>query len=50
MFSGCILLESLNISKFITSSINNMQHIFYNCKSLISLNLANFDTKSVNNI
>ena len=37
MFSRCSSLESLNLSHFITISVNNMKYMFNKCKSLKDL-------------
>ena len=48
MFSSCSSLSSLDLSNFITSSVNNMRKMFSDCTSLLSLDLSNFDTSKVN--
>ena len=50
MFSECISLINLNISNFITSSVENFNYMFSGCSSLISLDFSNFDTSSSRNI
>ena len=47
MFSDCTKLKFIDLSKFNTSSVKDMENMFLNCESLISLNLSNFDTSSV---
>ena len=47
MFSSCSSLISLNLSNFISNSVNNMSNCFYYCSSLTSLNLSNFKTNNV---
>ena len=47
MFSSCINLEKLNISKFDTSKVIYMSYMFSYCKSLTSLDLLNFNTSLV---
>ena len=47
MFSSCSLLNSLDLSKFDTSKINNMYSMFFVCKNLIFLNLSNLNASSV---
>ena len=37
MFYNCSSLESLELSTFNTSNVNEMQFMFYNCTSLKSL-------------
>ena len=43
MFSGCISLESLNLSNFDTSAVKSMDYMFYNCSSLSILDISNFN-------
>ena len=38
---------SLDLKIFNTSSVKNMQYMFYNCQKLISLDLSNFNTSLV---
>ena len=47
MFSDCTGLTSLNVSKFDSSNVTNMQRMFHNCNRLISLDLNNFNTSNV---
>ena len=47
MFTNCINLTSLDVSKFNTSSITNMSSMFFNCSGLTSLDVSNFDTSNV---
>ena len=49
MFSGCNLLESLNLSSFDTSKVITMEKMFYNCSNLISLDLSNFNITNISN-
>ena len=50
MFRSCTSLNSLDLSRFDTSKVKEMNAMFAFCTSLNSLNLANFDTSQVNNI
>jgi len=49
MFELCIKLESIsiNLNKFDTSSVTNMEYMFSNCKYLIILNVYKFNVSSV---
>ena len=47
MFRGCKSLTSLDVSKFNTSNVTNMNWMFYECKSLTSLDVSNFNTSNV---
>ena len=47
MFSGCINITEIDLSKFETSNINNMNSMFDRCSSLIFLNLSNISTNEV---
>ena len=46
-FSNCSGLTSLDLSKLDTSSVSDMEFVFYGCSSLTSLDLSNFDTAKV---
>ena len=50
MFHGCSYLKSIDLSSFITTSINDMNHMFTGCSSLESIDLSSFNTTNVNNI
>ncbi|MBQ4206999.1 MAG: BspA family leucine-rich repeat surface protein, partial [Clostridia bacterium] len=50
MFYGCSGLKSLDLSKFNTSLVNDMNNMFYGCENLESLDLSNFDTSLVTNM
>ena len=50
MFSQCFSLKSLNLSNFDTSSVEQINNMFYNCSSLMSLDLLNFNTSQVKNM
>ena len=47
MFKGCDNLETLDLSKFDTSNVKDMESMFEGCSGLISLSLENFDTSNV---
>ena len=47
MFSGCCVLESIDVSGFDTSGATDMNHMFYDCNSLTVLDVSGFDTSSV---
>jgi surface protein len=50
MFSGCILLESLNLFNFNTIKVKDMANAFAGCSSLKSINLSSFNTINVENM
>ena len=50
MFYNCKSLKSLDLSKFITSEVNNMQYMFFFCRNLTSLIISSFDTSNVINM
>ena len=50
MFSGCQILEDLDVSGFNTGNVTKMGYMFNNCRALTQLNLANFDTQNVTNM
>jgi len=43
MFYNCANLKAIDLSKLITSSVENMNYIFASCKSLRFLDISNFD-------
>ena len=47
MFSCCHRLSSLDVSKFNTSNVTNMESMFYYCASLQNLDVNHFDTSNV---
>ena len=49
MFSKCFKLANLNVSKFNTSKVENMENMFLQCKVLPSIDLSHFDTSKVTN-
>jgi len=50
MFEDCSLITFLDLSRFTTSSIENMYAMFLNNKKLISLDLSNFNFSKVSDI
>ena len=50
MLCGCSSLESIDLSSFNTSNVNNMSYMFCGCSSLKSLDLSSFSTTSVKDI
>ncbi|EKC60953.1 cell surface protein, partial [human gut metagenome] len=47
MFSGCYVLNPLDVSNFDTQNVENMSDMFVSCLDLKSLNVSNFDTQKV---
>ena len=47
MFSDCSSLESIDLSSFNTTNVNNMSGMFSNCSSLKSIDLSSFNTTNV---
>jgi len=50
MFEDCGKIVEIDLSKFDSSLVNNMNNMFYYCYSLTSINLLNFDTSKVKNM
>ena len=50
MFSGCHVLNPLDVSNFDTQNVENMSCMFSNCEGLNSLDLSKFDTQKVTNM
>ena len=50
MFSGCRSLRTLDLLKFNTSYVTDMEGMFNNCNLLNTLNLSNFNTSNVTNM
>ena len=44
MFSGCVSLKSLDLTKLDTSSVTTFDYLFYDCSSLYLLNITTFVT------
>jgi len=47
MFSGCIALETLNISNFDTTKVGDFSQMFEDCQSLRTLDVTHFDTSKM---
>lgn len=47
MFSMCTALESLDVSFFDTSGVQNVQQMFYDCVSLNDLDVSSWDTSQM---
>ena len=50
MFYECKKLTSLDVSKFDTSNVTNMEGMFSGCTSLTNLNVSKFNTSKVTNM
>ena len=50
MFSGCYVLNPLDVSNFNTQNVENMSYMFSCCEGLNSLDLSKFDTQKVTNM
>ena len=50
MFCECSSLESIDLSSFNTTNVNNMSCMFHECSSLKSIDLSSFNTTNVNNM
>ena len=50
MFNGCSSLQSIDLSSFNTTNVNDMSFMFSECSSLISINLSSFNTTNVKNM
>ncbi len=49
-FSGCSMLNTIDLSNFDTSQITDMSYMFRDCIRLNSLDLSNFNTANVTNM
>ncbi len=47
MFSHCVALTSLDVTKFNTANVTNMGEMFLNCQTLTSLDVTKFNTANV---
>jgi surface protein len=47
MFSGCAGLTALDLSRFVTGNVNNMNLMFEDCSGLTTLDLSSFVTDQV---
>ena len=50
MFTGCTNLTSLDVTKFNTANVTNMNSMFYNCSKLTSLDVTKFNTAKVSDM
>ena len=50
MFQNCRYIKSLDILKFDTSNVINMNSMFANCKSLEQVNLTYLNTSNVHDM
>ena len=50
MFYGCSFLNSIELSSFNTTNVNNMSYMFNGCSSLKSIGLFSFNTTNVNDM
>ena len=50
MFNNCTGLTSLDLSRFDTSNVTDMNSMFHKCTGLTSLDLRGFDTNNVTNM
>ena len=50
MFSSCSSLQSLDLSSFKTTNVENMSALFWGCSALQSIDLSSFDTTNVQNM
>ena len=50
MFSNCIGLKKLDVSKFNTGKVTNFKSMFSNCCSLTSLDVSSFNTENATNM
>ncbi len=50
MFNYCKKLTNLDVSKWDTSKVTNMEIMFGECSNLIELDLSNWNTSKVTNM
>ena len=50
LFSNCINLQSVDLSKVDTTNVTNMSHLFDGCSNLRTLDVSGFDTSNVTNM
>ena len=50
MFSGYSSVESLDVSSFETSNVEDTSYLFNNCSNIYTLDISNFDTSKVTNM
>ena len=48
MFKGCTEILEIDLTDFISSSVQNINNMFYDCTSLKSIKFENFQTSQVN--
>ena len=44
MFSECLLLKKLNLTRFKTNNVTDMMYMIFYCSNLKKLDLSNFNT------
>ncbi len=49
MFKYCMLMETIDVSKFNTENVTNMRGMFSGCRKITTLDLSNFNTDNVTN-
>lgn len=47
MFSGCSVVDNIDLSMFNTENVTDMSHMFEHCNALKTVNLNGFNTKKV---
>lgn len=47
MFGGCKEIIEINLNKFDTSYVTDIQGMFYNCASIKTLDVSKFNTSEV---
>ena len=47
MFYNCKNIKKIDLSKFKTKNVINMNNMFYNCTNLIDINISKLDTENV---
>jgi len=50
MFESCFAIASLDVSRWNTSNVKNMNAVFFNCHALESLDVSGWDTSNVTNM
>ena len=50
MFKDCSSLVNINLTKFNTNNVINIEGIFMGCTKLMSVDLKNFNTSNVKNV
>ena len=49
MLNGCRGLTKIDLSRFDTSNVTNMNSMFFDCRALTGLDISNFNTINVIN-